>query len=113
MNASGGNVARDGTSSRRRRVTVVVRRRLQLCIWHTVTLETKRMNPVGLIFVAAGIFSICGAAFDWDWFINSRKARFVVATFGRTGARVFYGLLGILIVIMGLCITLGILKNAT
>jgi Immunity protein 17 len=78
-----------------------------------VTLESKRMNPVGLILVAAGIFSICGAAFDWDWFINSRKARFFVATFGRAGARVFYGLLGILILIMGLLITFGILKNAT
>ena len=63
------------------------------------------MNPVGLIFVAAGVFSICGAAFDWDWFINSRKARFFVATFGRTGARILYALLGIVITILGALIT--------
>ncbi len=67
------------------------------------------MNPVGLIFVAAGAFSICGAALDWDWFINSRKARFFVTTFGRTGARVFYAILGLVVVVLGLLITLGVL----
>jgi hypothetical protein len=71
------------------------------------------MNPVGLILVAAGIFSICGAAFDWEWFINNRKARFFVATFGRNGARIFYGVLGIAITVVGTLITLGILKDAT
>jgi len=70
------------------------------------------MNPVGLIFVAAGVFSICGAAFDWDWFINSRKARFFVATLGRNGARIFYGVLGIAVVILGALMTFGILKDA-
>jgi hypothetical protein len=67
------------------------------------------MNATGLIFVAAGIFSICGAAFDWDWFINSYKARFFVAIFGRTGARIFYGLLGIAIVVMGALMMLDIM----
>jgi len=71
------------------------------------------MNPVGLILVAAGLFSICGAAFDWDFFINSRKARFFVSTFGRTGARIFYALLGLVIVVMGTLITVGIFTNAT
>jgi endoglycosylceramidase len=69
------------------------------------------MNASGLIFVAAGIFSICGAAFDWDWFINSYKARFFVTIFGRTGARIFYGLLGIVIVVMGLLMMLDVLYN--
>lgn len=69
------------------------------------------MNPIGLLLVAGGLFSICGAAFDWDFFINSRKARFFVSTFGRNGARVFYGLLGIVIVVMGTLITVGILKD--
>ena len=70
------------------------------------------MNPVGLLIVAAGIFSICGAAFDWDFFIHSRKARFFVSTFGRTGARVFYAVLGLGIVILGALITTGVLKDA-
>ncbi len=70
------------------------------------------MNPVGLLLVAAGIFSICGAAFDWDFFINSRKARFFVSILGRTGARIFYVVLGIVIVVIGALVTLGMVKNA-
>lgn len=69
------------------------------------------MNPIGLVLAAAGIFSICGAYFDWDWFIESRKARLMVSLFGRNGARVFYGLLGTLITLMGLLITVGVLKG--
>jgi hypothetical protein len=71
------------------------------------------MNPIGLVLVAAGLFSICGAVFDWDWFINSYKARFFVSIFGRNGARIFYGILGLVIVVMGTLLTLGILKDAT
>ena len=41
------------------------------------------MDPVGLILVAAGLFSVCGAAFDWDFFMNSSKAWLFVKLFGR------------------------------
>lgn len=71
------------------------------------------MNPVGLILCAAGLFSICGAAMDWDFFMNSRKARFFVLILGRSGARVFYGILGSAIAIAGVLVTLGILKDAS
>ena len=46
-------------------------------------------------FIAAGIFSICGALFNWDWFLNNWRARFFVRVLGRGGARIFYGLLGV------------------
>ena len=71
------------------------------------------MNLIGLLLVAAGISSICGAAFDRGFFMESRKARFFVTIFGRTGARVVYGILGLAIVVMGTLITLGILKDAS
>lgn len=70
------------------------------------------MNPVGLILVAGGIFSICGAVFDWDWFINHYKAQFFVTLIGREGARIFYGILGAVLVVMGALITVGILRDA-
>lgn len=70
------------------------------------------MDPIGLILVAGGLFSICGAAFDWDFFILSRKAQFFVSIFGRNGARVFYFILGLIIVVMGAMMTLGVLKDA-
>ncbi len=69
------------------------------------------MNPAGLILMAAGVFSITGAALDWDFFINSRKARLFVSLFGRNGARIFYGLLGTVITVIGLLITLGVIEG--
>ncbi len=69
------------------------------------------MNPLGLLIVAAGAFSVCGAVCDWDWFINSRKARFWVAILGRNGARAFYAILGVGLVVFGILMTLGIIES--
>ena len=71
------------------------------------------MNSWGLIIVAAGLFSVCGAVFDWDFFIDSGKARLIVRMFGRAAARVFYGILGVVGVVVGALITLGMLSQAS
>ena len=65
------------------------------------------MNPFGLLLVAAGVFSLCGAGFDWEWFMNNRKARIIAAVLGRKGARAFYAILGIALVVFGVLVTLG------
>ena len=68
------------------------------------------MNLFGLLVIAIGIFSICGAAFDWDFFLNNYKARFFVTILGRTGARMFYGIFGLVIVIVGALTTVGVME---
>lgn len=70
------------------------------------------MNLAGMILLGAGVFSVCGAVCDWDWFINSRKARAMVALLGRNGARAFYGLLGAVLSVVGLLGLLGIVDLA-
>ena len=64
------------------------------------------------ILILIGIFALCGAVFDWDWFMNNRKARFFVSLLGRTGARIFYALLGSGIATIGVLILLGIIENS-
>ena len=71
------------------------------------------MNWYGLFFVAAGIFAICGAGFDWEWFMNNRKARFFVATLSRPGARIFYCILGLALVTLGTLMTPGIVERSS
>lgn len=56
----------------------------------------------GLLLVAAGGFGICGAGCNWDWFMEHRNGRLLVAICGRTGARVVHGFIGILLVLFGL-----------
>ena len=67
------------------------------------------MNPIGLIIAAAGAFSMAGGIGNWDWFMNSRRARLIVKVFGRTGARTFYGILGIIILVAGILVTIGVI----
>ena len=66
------------------------------------------MNPIGLLIVAAGAFAIAGAIFNWNWFMNHRRARFLVRVLSRTGTRIFYGILGLALTILGILGTLGI-----
>lgn len=67
---------------------------------------------MGWVFAACGAFAICGAAFDWEWFMSHRKARFFVRLFGRTGTRVFYGLLGTGLVVLGVLMAMGVIQES-
>ena len=68
------------------------------------------MNPVVWLFIGGGAFAMLGAVCDWDWFMNNRKARFFVKVFGRNGARVFYALLGLALIVIGMVGVLGIVE---
>jgi len=65
------------------------------------------MNPYGIIVILIGGFCLAAAVADWDWFMNHYKARFFVKILGRTGARVFYGILGAALSIIGILSTFG------
>lgn len=57
----------------------------------------------GIIFLAfmifAGLFSIFCAVKNYDWFIENRKAWIFLKLFGRTGTRIFYVILGVVVII--------------
>ncbi|MBF0409743.1 MAG: immunity 17 family protein [Candidatus Riflebacteria bacterium] len=68
-------------------------------------MSTNTLKAVGLIL--AGSFSIAGGIYNWDWFMEARKARSIVWLFGRNGARIFYGILGLVIALIGLWALIG------
>ena len=53
-----------------------------------------------LLLIAVGLLAVAGGLFNWDWYMTDRKAQFFVNILGRTGARVFYVLLGIVLIIV-------------
>jgi hypothetical protein len=59
------------------------------------------MEPINYFIIFAGLFSIAGGIFNWDWFMNNRRAYIFVKLFKRTGARIFYVFLGLFIIAMG------------
>ncbi len=62
-----------------------------------------------VIFIVVGLFSLAGAAFDWEWFMGSRKAAIFVRLFSRIGARIFYALLGLFLLGLGAAGLLGLI----
>ncbi len=69
------------------------------------------MHYEGLILIGAGLFTAAGGAFNWDWFMNSGKARFFVKTLTRNGARIMYGVIGAGLAVVGVLILLGIIES--
>jgi hypothetical protein len=52
-----------------------------------------------IILVLCGLFMIAGGGFNSDWYMTNRRAQFFVKLLGRTGARVFYVLLGLVLIV--------------
>ena len=50
-----------------------------------------------LLFGGGAIATVC-AALDNDWFFNHYKTALLVKLFGRPGARIFYGVMGLLMI---------------
>lgn len=68
-------------------------------------------NPEYLLFALAGLFSMAGGLFDWEWFMANRRAALFVKILGRTGARIFYILLGLGLIALGILLSYNMLPS--
>ena len=50
------------------------------------------------IFVLVGLIAILASLFNWNWFFQSQNTQFIVKNVGRKQARIFYALLGALMI---------------
>jgi small neutral amino acid transporter SnatA (MarC family) len=53
------------------------------------------------IFILSGSVSLAASICNFDWFFQSRNSSTFVNRLGRTGARLFYGLIGIALIAAG------------
>ena len=67
---------------------------------------------MGWFLVAGGAFTICGAAFGWEWFRKHWNARVFIRQFGESGTRIFFGLIGAAILILGLIIEMRVIEGS-
>ncbi len=49
------------------------------------------------IFLLSGLVALLAALLDWEWFFTARNTQFVVRNVGRRQARLFYGVLGLIL----------------
>ena len=66
---------------------------------------------VGAVAICIGLFALLSAIFNWDWSYRLWKARWAEARFGRRGARVFYVILGLAMIALGVAIAVGFGPN--
>ena len=50
------------------------------------------------IFALIGLLAVLASVFNWDWFFQSQNTQAIVRNVGRNRARLFYALLGILMI---------------
>ena len=67
--------------------------------------EDLIMGLLPILLLIGGVFCVYSAWKDYDWFMESRKARAMSNLFGRKGARVFYLVLGGIITTIGFVLT--------
>lgn len=54
-----------------------------------------------LAAIIGGLFCLCAAFFDWDFFFDNYRARPFSKIFGGNGARAFYAVIGVLLILLG------------
>jgi small neutral amino acid transporter SnatA (MarC family) len=62
-----------------------------------------------MLSILGGVFSLMAAALDMEWFMTNYRAAVFVRILGRTGARLFYALLGLFLIALGLAATFGVI----
>ncbi len=53
-----------------------------------------------IMFAILGALSISAAIFNFKWFFTSENGKLFVKLFGKKGARIFYGIVGVLVLYM-------------
>ncbi|MBN1648465.1 MAG: immunity 17 family protein [Spirochaetales bacterium] len=74
-------------------------------------LQGGNMIYYGIAFILIGAFSLAAGIFNWDWFMKNRRAQFFVRVFKRTGARIFYGVLGLAAITIGILYLTGVIST--
>ncbi|MCL4204079.1 MAG: hypothetical protein KJ000_16370 [Pirellulaceae bacterium] len=69
-----------------------------------MNIEQAFVSTVAFILAAV---CLCVALFDVQWFFRMPKAQWAEARWGRRGARLAFGLIGLILMLLGLYIALG------
>jgi len=57
-----------------------------------------------MLFFFTGLFSAFCAVKDYDWFMNNKQVQFYIKLFGRNNMRVFYILIGLIMICVAVVI---------
>ena len=64
-----------------------------------------------IFLILGGLFTLAGGLFNWNWFMENRRARAVVSILGRKGARGLYIVMGLFLAIFGIVLATGFVSK--
>ena len=70
-----------------------------------------RLRGMAWFLLAIGLFALAGGGLNLGFFMRHRKAQFMIRVFGEKGARVFYVLLGAVLVAIGVGLLAGLIPQ--
>ena len=65
------------------------------------------INLVLILVLVVGLSILMGAVIGWEGMYRSRRAKIIVDSFGMTGARIIYGIVGSILMVGALLGLLG------
>lgn len=54
------------------------------------------------IFATMGTISLLASLRNWEWFFAAQNMQFITSRMGRNGARIIYGILGIVLIVLAI-----------
>jgi hypothetical protein len=63
-----------------------------------------------LIFIG-GLITFLGAILNWTWIYRSRRSKSIVSTLGLSGARIFYAIVGLALMIISVLSIMGVFDS--
>ena len=63
---------------------------------------------VGGVSIILGSLALLAAIHNRDWYYQLPKTRWIEKRWGRTAARLFYAILGLVLLALGVCVVLGL-----
>ncbi len=73
------------------------------------TIVTQEM-ALGLLFAAFGALILVAMLMDWDWIFRMRRMGFLVGILTRTGVRILYSLIALVMIICGVLVAMGVIE---
>ena len=63
-----------------------------------------------LLFIG-GLITLLGAILNWTWIYRSKRSKSIVKSFGLTGARIIYGIIGFALMVLSVLSMLGVFDS--
>ena len=68
-------------------------------------------NVLYVLLFIGGLITLLGSILNWTWIYRSRRSKSIVSTLGLSGARIFYGIVGLVLMVVSALSIFGVFDS--